>query len=383
MDRIEGFLKDRRSRGLLRKLRPASHRANGKITIEGKEFVDFCSNDYLNLSSHPDLIDIHNRAGWNYGTSSAASRLLSGDLQLHHELERQVAEFKGKQAGMVFNSGYQANLGIISALCGRNDAVFCDKLAHSSILDGVKLSGAKLFRFRHNSPQHLERLLDKNRDKFSSALIITESVFSMDGDIAPLPDIAGLKNRYECMMMVDEAHATGIFGNSGSGMVEQQGVSGEIELVMGTFSKALGGFGGYLACSEKMKEYLVNTARSFIYSTALPPSVIAVNGEALKLVKREPYRRTKVLEVSDYFRDTLKDKGFEVLGSSQIVPLVIGDIQLSRRISDNLRKRGYYVLPILPPTVPEGKSRLRFSLTYAHKREQLDGIIDAITEISK
>jgi len=383
MERIEGFLKDRCSKGLLRKLSPASRRANGKITIKGKEFVDFCSNDYLSLSHHPDLINIHNQTAQNYGTASSASRLLSGDLQLHHELERQVAEFKGKQAGLVFNSGYQANLGIISALCGKGDVVFCDKLGHASILDGVRLSGAKLFRFRHNSPQHLKHLLDNNRGKFDNALIITESVFSMDGDIAPLPDIIKLKDRHKCIMMVDEAHATGVFGDSGAGMVEQQGVSERVELIMGTFSKALGGFGGYLACNKRMKEYLVNTARSFIYSTALPPSVIAVNGEAIKLINREPHRRTKLLETSDYFRGTLENRGFEVLGSSQIIPLVIPDIELCRKISDNLCKRGYYVLPILPPTVPGGQFRLRFSLNYAHTKQQLDEVIDAITEITK
>jgi 8-amino-7-oxononanoate synthase len=383
MERIEKFLQERKSKGLLRQLCPASKRANGKIEIDGREFLDFCSNDYLSLSSHPDLIEAGNQAARRYGTGSAASRLLSGDLQIHHNLENQIAGFKGKPVGLVFNSGYQANLGIISALCGKSDAVFCDKLAHASILDGVRLSGARLFRFRHNSPNHLQKLLDKNRDKFEDVLVITESVFSMDGDIAPLADIAKLGDRYDCTMIVDEAHATGIFGDTGSGELERQGVTDDIELIMGTFSKGLGSFGGYLACSGKMKEFLINSARSFIYSTSLPASVIAADSEAIRLVNREPERRRKLLENSDYFRKSLKDKGLEVPGSSQIIPVVTGGIDLTRRISCKLYEKGFYVLPILPPTVPPGQARLRFSLNYAHTKDQLDEVIDAVTKITK
>jgi 8-amino-7-oxononanoate synthase len=383
MERIVNFLEKRRSSGLLRTLKPASGRSAGLIVKDGREFVDFCSNDYLSLSFHPELIDAHTKACRKHGTSSSASRLLSGDLQLHHQLEEKTAKFKQKEAAVVFNSGYQANLGIISALCGRGDAVFCDRLSHASIIDGIKLSGAKLFRFEHNSTDHLENLLEKNRDKFENSLIITESLFSMDGDTAPLSDIVKLKERYDCLMMTDEAHATGIFGDTASGIAEKQKVADKIELIMGTFSKALGGFGGYLACSGEIKEYLINTARSFIYSTALPASVIASNLKSLELVKTEPYRRTELLEKSDFLRNELLKKGLDVKGNSQIIPVSIPDAELCRKVSVELRGKGFYVLPILYPTVAQNQSRLRFSVNYAHSNAQLQELIDALSVIAK
>lgn len=381
MAEIDEFLALRAEKGLLRDLKPASSRANGRIRFNKKDYIDFCSNDYLGLSGHPKLIAENKSALDKFGVSSSASRLMSGDFELHHRLEEKIARFKNKEAGLVFNSGYQANLGIISSLYGREDCVFSDRLNHASILDGIILSGAKLFRFMHNDADNLELLLKKQRGKFNKALIISETIFSMDGDRPCLKDLVHLKEKYNCGIMVDEAHATGIFGKNGTGMAEQENVGSRIDLIMGTFSKALGGFGAYLAGSKRLITYLINSCRSFIYSTALPPAVIAGNLASIDLIKEEPYRREKLLHLARYFRDALKEKGFQVKGDSQIIPLIIGDSLKAAEFARKLRERGYWVLPVRPPTVPAGTSRLRFSLTFYHTKEILDRLLDDIRTI--
>lgn len=375
MERIEEFLKRRKQNNLLRVLKPATFRGQGLRFSEGKEFIDLSSNDYLGFSTHPKLKEASKEVVEKIGVGSSASRLLSGDLDIYHHLEEKTAQFKGKERALIFNSGYQANIGIISAFYSRGDVIFSDKLNHASIIDGIVLSRAKFFRFSHLSLNHLEQLLKKQRHKFKEALIITESVFSMDGDKPALGELVSLKEKYNCKLMVDEAHATGIFGKSGAGVVEEEGVVNEIDLIMGTFSKALGSFGGYVACSKRLVDYLINTARSFIYSTALPPSVIAANLASLELVKEEPKRRKDLINNADYFRKRLKDLGFKIKGSSQIVPLIVTDSQKVIKISEELQKKGYWVLPIRPPTVPVGESRLRFSLTLNHSKEILEKLI--------
>jgi 8-amino-7-oxononanoate synthase len=380
MDRIDNFLAQRKADGLLRVLKPADLRKDGKIYFDGAELFDFSSNDYLALSDHPKLKEASKRAVDSLGVSASASRLLSGDLKIHHQLEDRVAQFKGKESALVFNSGYQANVGIISALYDKGDAVFCDRLSHASIIDGVQQSGARLFRFSHNDLDHLESLLKKEGNKFKNRLVVTETVFSMDGDKPPLKELVEIKDRYDCLFLVDEAHATGIFGPNGAGVVEEQGLADRIELIMGTFSKALGSFGAYLACSEKGKQYLVNSCRSFIYSTALPPAVIAADIEALNIVRDEPFRRQTLLANADFFRTRLREEGFDVIGSSQIVPLIVGDAGRAARISSDLQKSGFWVLPIRPPTVPQGQARLRFSLVYNHTKQLLEKLADRIVE---
>jgi 8-amino-7-oxononanoate synthase len=381
MDRIDVFLAQRKADGLLRGLKPADLRKGGKVCYDGAELFDFSSNDYLALSDHPRLKEASKKAVDSLGVSASASRLLSGDLKIHHQLEGRVAEFKGKESALVFNSGYQANVGIISALYDKSDAVFCDRLSHASIIDAIRQSGARLFRFNHNDLNHLESLLKKEGEKFKNRLIVTETVFSMDGDKPPLREMVEIKDKYDCFLMVDEAHATGIFGPNGAGVVEEQGLSGRIELIMGTFSKALGSFGAYLACSEKIKQYLVNACRSFIYSTALPPPVIAANIDAIDIVRDEPFRRQTLLANADFFHARLRENGFEVKGDSQIVPLIVADSGRAVRVSSNLQKNGFWVLPIRPPTVPQGQARLRFSLTYHHSRQLLEKLADRIIEV--
>lgn len=379
MERIRDFLQERERNNLLRCLRKASLRKDGMICIRGNNHLDFSSNDYLGLTSHPKLKEVSIKAVNEFGTGVAASRLLSGDLEIYHQLEKRVAVLKGKESGLVFNSGYQANVGIINALCEKGDVVFFDKLAHASIIDGVLLSSAQHFRFRHNDCEHLEFLLNKERKNFRDAFIITETVFSMDGDRAPLNELVELKEKYHCKIMVDEAHATGIYGKNGTGIVEEKGLAGTIDFIMGTFSKALGSFGAYFVCSQQAKDYLINTCRSFIYSTALPPSIIAANLASLELIKEEPFRRKKLLENVQFFRTRLKHKGFSVRGSSQIVPLIVGESARAVRLAQELQNRGYWVLPIRPPTVPAKEARLRFSLTYYHTKNVLERLVDDIS----
>ena len=378
MDRIERFLREREKKHLLRVLCPASYRKKGLIFSGDREYINFSSNDYLGLSSHEKLKQVSSEAAVRLGVGGAASRLLSGDLGIYHWLEEKTARFKGKESALVLNSGYQANVGMISALCKRGDVIFSDKLNHASIVDGALLSGARLLRFFHNDLNNLAYLLKKERYKFKKAFIVTETVFSMDGDKPDLRELVSLKDKYNCEIIVDEAHATGVFGENGAGVVGEEGLSDKIDVIMGTFSKSLGSFGAYICCSKKVKKYLINVCRSFIYSTALPPSVIAVNLASLDLIDEEPFRRKELLINADWFREKLRQKGFEVRGCSQIVPLIVQDSQKAVDISKKLQDRGYWVLPIRPPTVPAGKSRLRFSLTYHHTKDMLDSLIKDI-----
>ena len=381
MEPIEEFLKARREKELLRVLHPADFRKEGKIYFKDKEYIDFSSNDYLGLSTHPALKSVSEKVAKKFGMSASASRLLSGDLDIFHQLEEKTAAFKSKEAALVFNSGYQANIGIISSLYGKGDVIFSDRLNHASIIDGILLSGARFFRFHHNDLNHLESSLKTERGKFNNCLIITETIFSMDGDRPPLKGLVNLKEKYNCRVMVDEAHASGIFGKNGTGAIEEEGLTDRVDLIMGTFSKALGSFGAYVACSRKIKEYLINSCRSFIYSTALPPSVIAANLASLDLVEKEPFRRKALLENADYFRKELMKRSFIIKGSSQIVPLIIGDVKKTIMVSQQLQDKRYWVFPIRPPTVPEGEARLRFSLTYYHTKDILEKLIDDISEI--
>lgn len=366
---------------MLRTLRPAWSRHGGQWHGIEKSLIDLSSNDYLSLSTCDALKQASIHAIEKLGTGSGASRLLSGDLALHHQLESHVARFKGKDAALVFNSGYQANVGLVSTLCGSGDAVFCDRLSHASLLDGVRLSGARLFRFRHNDVEHLSELLRKQAAQFKTCLVVTESVFSMDGDRAPLQAMAQLKQDFDFLWLVDEAHATGLFGNQGSGCVEHAGVTDQVDLIMGTFSKALGSFGAYVACSNPIKSWLVNTCRSFIYSTALPPSVIAANFAALNMVEQEPYRRALVLQRADMLRSRLKGQGWHILGDTQIIPVLTGETGRATALSIHLEQAGFRCAAIRPPTVPQGQARVRLSLCYDHDDTVVDRLVACFKEV--
>jgi glycine C-acetyltransferase/8-amino-7-oxononanoate synthase len=370
-----------RKAGLERALQPYPQ-AGGKIGIAGRAFLNFASNDYLDLAHNPQVIAASRRMLDQYGAGATASRLVVGTLACHAELEQELARFKGYPAALVFGSGYLANAGLITAVAGHGDMIFADRLAHASILDAAVLSRARLHRFRHNDPDHLAMLLQKTQRNSGRRLVVTESIFSMDGDIAPLRAIAEIAVRHGAMLMVDEAHSTGIFGPGGSGLVRELHLEKSIDLAMGTFSKALGGYGGFVACSERMRRLLINRARAFMYTTALSPAAIGAALGALTCLAQRPDLGAQLLANADFFRRRLQTAGLNTGESrSQIIPLMVGDNGRVVSLAERLRTQGILVAAIRPPTVPAGTARLRLSLSLAHSRDDLDRVAAAIVRM--
>ena len=355
----------------------------GKVKVDGRVLLNLSSNDYLGLAGDTRLIKASQEAAAQWGAGSTASRLIVGNLALHQEVEEEVAGFKGTERAVLFNTGYMANVGVIAALMGKGDVILSDKLNHASIIDGMRLSGAAYYRYPHRDLDRLETLIKKHA-AVRRLLIVTDSVFSVDGDLAPLRELVALKERYGGWLMIDEAHATGILGAKGAGLAEAQGVTGRIDIHMGTFSKALGSFGAYVAGKAALIELLHNRARSFIYSTALPPAVLGAMRAAMTIVSQEPAGRIYVLAQATLFRKELQVVGFDTLDSeTQIIPVLVGDNQQSLIFADRLRQAGIMAVAIRPPTVPTGGARLRFSLSAAHKKADLEQAVGIISKIGK
>lgn len=373
MDKLS-WLEQRRQNGNFRQLTPVKRLREGLLQVTGDNsgygHCDFSSNDYLALSFHPDLIEASKKYAQS-GTGAGAARLMSGDLTIYHELEEQVAQLKGQESALLFGSGYLANCGVIPALVGRQDVIFCDRLNHASIYDGCHLSRARLVRFHHNDLDHLESLLKTQRG-MGDALIVVESVYSMDGDRCPLKELVVLKEKYNCQLMVDEAHATGLFGPNGGGVIEEEGIDPRlVDIAMGTFGKALGSYGAYIAASRNMVDFLINRARSFIYSTALPPSVIGASLAAIKIVQEQPELRQALFRKAQLFRSILEKGGLEGLGRTQILPILVGESSKALRLAQKLRRQRIFATAVRPPTVPEGTARLRFSITLHQSDDML------------
>lgn len=382
MDR-KAWLGDRREKGQLRRLTPVLRAADGSVSLAGQgnqPVLDFSSNDYLALSCHPLVLATSRNFLEQGGCGTGASRLMSGDLVMHHQLEEEVALLKGREAALLFGSGYLANCGIIPALVGRNDVIFSDRLNHASIYDGCRLSRAKLVRFHHNDMEHLADLLRHHRGT-GEALIVAESLYSMDGDCCPLRDLVALKNRHQCLLMIDEAHATGIYGANGGGIIQEEGLAAEVDVAMGTFGKALGSYGAYAATSGEMKDFLVNRARSFIYSTGLPPAVIGASLAAVRIVREQPELRRRLFAKVEKFRQALRRHHIENIGASQIMPVLIGDSGKAMHIATTLRDKGVFATAVRPPTVPEGTSRLRFSITLHLQDDALEHTAALLADI--
>ena len=358
----------------------ARHQRRTASVTPGHLRLNFATNDYLDFAHRPELKKAARAAVEAHGAGSGASRLVSGTLAIHEEVEAIVARAKGYPAALLFGSGYLTSIGCIPPLVGRGDFVFADRLAHACLLDGIQLSGAKLVRFRHNDVEDLAGELIKAGDA-GRKLIVTESVFSMDGDIAPLREIAALAGQHNAMLLVDEAHATGVFGPRGHGLVAEYGLQHIVNLSMSTFSKAMGGYGGIVACSSRMREWLVNKSRSFIFTTAPPPPVCGAIIAAFELLEREPDLGVSLQARAARFRALLQQRGFGTGDSqSQIVPVIICDNDMTMRIAAALKERGILAGAIRPPTVPEGTARLRFSITLAHREEDLTFAADALQQ---
>ncbi len=377
---LDGFKK----RGLYRTLKTCSQFKSSKLVLDGKELINFSSNNYLGLADDPVLKEAACRAIEKYGCGSTASRLMCGNLALNEELEKRIARFKRTEAALTFSSGYMANIGTISALMGRRDVIFADKNNHASLVDGCILSRAKLMRYSHRDIKDLERIL-RNTGKYGRRLIVTDSLFSMDGDIAPLPDIIELAKQYNCMVMIDDAHATGVLGKTGRGSAEYFALpEGAIDIHMGTFGKALGSFGAYVAGSKKLIDFLINKARSFIFSTALPPSVIGSVIAAISILETDNTRIKALNKNVDYFRNHLRKAGFNILDTAtQIIPLMVGENEKALQFSKLLMQNGIFAVPIRPPTVPSNTARIRFSITSAHRKEELSYTIKIIKKVGK
>jgi len=374
MERMIQFLNKRRKAGNLRQLIPLQRIGRGRIKIVGSEdeLVDFSSNDYLALSEHPEVIAASRKYLEEFGAGAGAARLMSGDLEINHQLEKEIAQLKAKEAALIFGSGYLANIGVIPALVGRGDLLVTDRLSHASIYDGCLLSGAKVIRFRHNDINHLQQILQEKRSQYNRVLVVVESIYSMDGDRCPLKDLIDLKKHHGFLLMVDEAHATGIYGTHGGGVIEEEGVSDGVDVAMGTFGKGLGSYGAYVAASKQMVDYLVNKARSFIYATGLPPAVLGATLAALHLVKTEPELRRELHEKVAYFKKQIRKNGLkDDLGPSQIIPVMVGESTKALALSEELRSHRIFVKAVRPPTVPENSARLRFSITRFHQEEDL------------
>jgi glycine C-acetyltransferase/8-amino-7-oxononanoate synthase len=375
-------LEELRDRGLYRRLRLISGPQGPRVTLDGEQVLLLCSNDYLGLANHPRVRGAAAEAAMRWGAGAGASRLISGNMQPHSRLEKRLAAFKGYDSALLFGSGYLANTGTIAALAGRGEVVFSDELNHASIVDGCRLSRAETFVFRHGDLDHLAWGLRAAGKR--GALIITDGVFSMDGDVAPLTELLDLAQRHGCRLMVDEAHATGALGPGGRGSVAAAGLSGEVDLVVGTLGKALGSYGAYVCADHELTEYLLNTARSFIFSTAPPPPVAAASLAALDLLESQPQRVDRLARNAATLRTALRAEGLAVGGAqTHIVPIEVGEAEPTMELSERLLERGVFAQGIRPPTVPEGSSRLRFTVMSTHRAAELEHAAQLVGETAR
>ena len=351
------------------------------VTMNGKETVMIGSNNYLGLTSHPDVIKAGIEALEKYGSGCSGSRFLNGTLDEHIALERELAEFLHKEDVVTFSTGFQSNLGIISAIAGRNDVIVGDKENHASIYDACRLSYAKLLRYEHNDMADLERQL-KSIPEDKGILIVTDGVFSMGGDIANLPEIVKLAKKYGARIMVDDAHGLGVIGEHGRGTAEHYGLEDEVDIYMGTFSKSLASLGGYMAGKKEVIEYVRNNSRPFIFSASITPASVACARASLKILREQPERVKALKEVSEYMRRGLREKGIKIIeAETPIIPIFTYTNERTFMACKLLQERGVYVNPCVSPAVPVGQSILRTSYTATHTHEQLDKAINAIAEV--
>jgi glycine C-acetyltransferase/8-amino-7-oxononanoate synthase len=365
-------LEELRERGLYRRLRLIEGPQGPSVTLDGRPVLLLCSNNYLGLADRAEVREAAAEAAMRWGAGAGASRLISGTMEPHRQLEQRLAAFKGYEAALLFGSGYLANTGTIAALAGRGEVVFSDELNHASIVDGCRLSRAETFVYRHGDPEHLAWGLRQAGER--AALIVTDGVFSMDGDVAPLPELLALARRHRARLMVDEAHATGAVGPGGRGSVSAAGLSGEVDVVVGTLGKALGSYGAYACAGAETIDFLVNAARPFIFSTAPPPPALGAANAALAILEAEPELVERLQANAEALRSALSGEGLNVGASAtQVVPIEIGAAATTMELCERALGRGVFAQGIRPPTVPEGSSRLRFTVMATHRPAELVG----------
>jgi glycine C-acetyltransferase/8-amino-7-oxononanoate synthase len=386
MSEIEQRLQELERLGLARRLRLVSGPQGPTVLIDGKPVLLLCSNNYLGLADHPRVREAAAEAAMRWGVGAGASRLVSGTMTIHRRLEERLANFKGSEACLLFGSGYLANIGVIGALAGRGDTIFSDELNHASIVDGCRLSRAEVIVYRHRDVEHLDWSIRRHggRDGSARRLIVTDSVFSMDGDIAPLAAIAELADMHDARVVVDEAHATGNLGPGGRGAVAEAGLEGEIDVVVGTLGKALGSYGAYACTSSEIVRYLINTARPLIYSTAPSPPAVAGALAALALLRERPHRVQRLRSNARVLRRALAGEGFPVTDAEmQIVPMIVGDEHTAMRLCQETLERGVFAQAIRPPTVAAGSSRLRLTVMASHTASELEMAASAFGDAAR
>ncbi|AVX20686.1 8-amino-7-oxononanoate synthase [Carboxydocella sporoproducens DSM 16521] len=385
MEWIEQELALLRERELYREIKPLYSAAQPHVQTADGEKLLFCSNNYLGLTTEEKVVNACQEAVRQYGTGTGGSRLLYGANALQGQLEQALAELKKQENALLFGTGYMANIGIISTMVGKEDLIISDELNHASIIDGCRLSKAKVVIYKHNDYKHLEQLLKENYKLYRRILVVTDGVFSMDGDLAPLPEIVKSCQRYGAMLMVDDAHGTGVLGPDGSGTVAEYSLSPEeVLLHMGTLSKALAAEGGFVATRNIVKEYLINKCRSFIFSTALPPAVVGAALQAVKLIKVEAWRRNRLRYLAIEVRAQIRKLGYDVPdGITPIIPIIIGSSAKTMQLARELFKRGIIAPGVRPPTVPDGSSRLRVTLMATHSDSDIEMLLQALYESGK
>ena len=386
--------------GLRRSRRIVESPQGVNLICDGKPVINFCSNDYLGLANHPDVIAAFKNAADKYGVGSGSAHLICGHSSFHHQLEEELAAFTGRDQALLFSTGYMANMGAISALVGRGDTVLEDRLNHASLLDGGLLSGARFKRYAHADVEHLQKLLGNsvaNKDSFdtphpsplpggegiSRSLIVTDGVFSMDGDIAPLAELAKLGKQYGAWLLVDDAHGLGVLGDNGGGVLELLQLSqDDVSVLVGTLGKAFGTFGAFVAGSEDLIETLIQKARPYIYTTALPPAIAEATRASLKIIQTESWRREKLKHLVGYFRAGAGQLGLPLMASSSpIQPVLIGEAKQAVTISNTLLNQGFLVSAIRPPTVPKNSARLRITLSTLHEEQHIDQLLEALGKV--
>lgn len=382
MDFLRETLEQRKAQGLYRRRRTVEGVQAPQMRVDGREVLSFCSNDYLGLAADPRIAQAMCDATQRYGVGAGAAHLINGHSQAHHALEQELAEFVGRDRALLFSTGYMANLAVISALLSRSDSIIQDKLNHASLLDGAQLSRAKLLRYAHADVSKAQVSLDNAKGR---KLLATDGVFSMDGDIAPLPELAALCQAQEAMFMVDDAHGIGVLGEQGAGSLNAAGLEQEqAPILMATLGKGIGTAGAFVAGSEALIEYLIQVARPYIYTTAMPAAVAEATRASLKISQTEQWRRDKLAELIGYFRESAQAVGLQLMPSpTAIQPILLGEVERANRWSAALQQRDILVTAIRPPTVPNGTARLRVTFSAAHTLEQVDQLLAVLRDLQQ
>lgn len=382
-------LDELKAKGTFFKLRLLDDIQAPVCTYDGRKVINLASNNYLGLCNHPKLEEAAIRAVKEHGVGTGAVRTIAGTMRIHMELEEKIARFKNVEACVVFQSGFTANAGTVGSILGKEDFILSDELNHASIIDGARLSRAKIKVFRHKDVAHCEELLQEVANEPGKKLVITDGVFSMDGDIGPVGDLAALCEKYGAIMMVDDAHASGVLGRNGRGSVDHFGVHGKVDVQVGTLSKAIGALGGYVCGSRDLIDYLYHRARPFLFSTSHPPSVAATCIAAFDILENEPERIERLWSNTAYFKEQLAGVGFDIGGrttpasETPIIPIILGDGRKTMEFSKALFEAGLMATGIAFPTVPEGKARVRIIMTSEHTREQLDQALEILTSVAR